>query len=117
MSLASSAMSKNLQGAIRETLKAAVSAVPERLRDSFILIGGAATFLSGVTERHISDLDFAAGQEAMNAFLRLVIIKECGFKMDDDFTVIYWKSCELFVHIDLLNLEEDFIADVEVFSV
>lgn len=106
-------MSKNRQGAIRETFKAAVNAVPERPRDSFILIGGAATFLSGVTERQTSDLDFAAGQEAMNAFLEVVMNKECGFKMDDDFTVNYWTSYEFFVQIDLLILGGDFVAYVE----
>lgn len=106
-------MSENLQGAIRETFKAAVNAVHKRLRDSFILIGGAATFLSGVTERHTFDLDFAAGQEAMNAFLEVVMNKERGFKMDDDFTVIYWTSYEFYVPIDLLILGGDFVAYVE----
>ena len=113
MSLATSAMSKNREGAIRETFKAAVNAVPERLRDSFILIGGAATFLSGVTERHTSDLDFAAGREAMNAFLKVVMNKERGFKMDDDFTVTYWTSYEFFVQIDLHILGRDFVTYVE----
>lgn len=82
-------MPKNCQGAIQETYKAAVNALPKRLRDRFILIDGAATLLSGVTEKHTYNLDFAAGQEAMDAFLRVVINKQCGFKMDDDFTVIY----------------------------
>ncbi len=106
-------MSENLQGAIREIFKAAVNAVPKRLRDSFILIGGAATFLNGVTERHTFDLDFAAGQKAMSAFLEVVMNKERGFKMDDDFTVIYWTSYEFYVPINLLILGGDFVAYVE----
>lgn len=52
----------------------------------------------------------------MNAFLEVVMNKERGFKMDDNFTVIYWTSYKFYVPIDLLILGGDFVAYVESFQ-
>lgn len=105
-------LSPNLQAAIHECFNMAALSIPLRLRQDFILVGGAATLVSGVSERWTKDLDFAAGKEAMDAFLQVVLARQNGFKYDDDGTIMFWSSLGFFVPIDLLILGGDFVGSV-----
>lgn len=81
-----------------------------------IKVGGAGTLISGASERSTKDLDFAAGQEAMNAFLEIVQAQLNGFKHDDDGSIIFWSSLGFFVPVDLLILGGDFVESVNAFQ-
>lgn len=106
-------LSPNMKAAIRECFNTAALSIPLRLSQEFILIGGVATLISGVSERWTTDLDFAAGQEAMDAFLQVVLARQHGFKHDDDGSIMFWSSLGFFVPVDLLNLGGDFIGSVK----
>lgn len=101
-----------MQAAIRECFNMAALSIPLRLRQDFILVGGAATFLSGASERRTKDLDFAAGEEAMDAFLQVVLARQNGFKYDDDGSIMFWSSLGFFVPVDLLILGGDLTESV-----
>lgn len=96
--------------AIRKCFNRAAFSVPLRLRQEFILVGDAATLLSGVPERYTNDLDFAAGQEGMDAFLQTVDARQNGFKADDSGNIIFWSSKGFYVSLDLLILGGDFVG-------
>lgn len=101
-----------MQAAIRECSNMAALSIPLRLRQDIILVGGAATLLSGASGRWTKDLDFAAGEEAMDAFLQQVLARQNGFKYDDDGSIMFWSSLGFFVPVDLLILGGDFIESV-----
>lgn len=48
-----------------------------------MLNGGAATFLSGTTEPHTRDLDFAGGQAALDAFLQVIANRQHGRRLNN----------------------------------
>lgn len=105
-------LSPNMQAAIRECYNTAALSIPQKLRAEFNLVGGAGTLLSGAPERSTTDLDFAAGQEAMNAFLKVVQAGLNGFKRDDDGSIVFWSRLGFFVPVDLLILGGDFVESV-----
>lgn len=105
-------LSPNMRAARRECYNTAALSIPQELRAEFILVGGAGTLLSGAPERSTQDLDFAAGQGAMNAFLKVVQAGQNGFKRDDDESIMFWSSLGFFVPVDLLVLGGDFVESV-----
>ena len=69
--------------------------------------------MSGVTDRRAEDLDFAGGQETLDAFGHVLINREHGFQLDDDLSMVYWSSYGFYLRLDLLILGGDFVASVD----
>lgn len=52
------------------------------------------------------------GQEALDAFLRVLANWEHCFKVDDDSSIVYWTSYGFYLNLYLLVLGGDFIASI-----